>query len=260
AAKGDWGISKQEYYRDNLQATETLLEAAKQSQIKKWFFYSTVSVLGPSKIPLAEESPRRPINAYGASKTECEELFEQYFAQEPGVNIVIVRPSVVFGPGNPWNTNIFRLIDTIYRRRFIMIGNGEDVKTTSYIENLIEAHMFLMHRQMNNNQSGVEIFHYVDEPQEKTHEIIEAIYQNLDRKYSRLRLPLWFASPIARISDVLASILNIDFPITSARIEKFCTPTNFSSQAIRKLGFVQKVSNDQAIKETIDSYIREHSV
>jgi GlcNAc-P-P-Und epimerase len=53
--------------------------------------------------------------------------------------ILVIRPSVVFGPRNPPNTNVYRLIDAIHRGRFVMIGGGAEIKTTSYIDNLIAA-------------------------------------------------------------------------------------------------------------------------
>src|SRR3546814_4665400 len=62
AAKGDWGISADEYQRDNLEATERLLEAGRAASVSNWFFYSTVSVLGPSKEPLPETADTRPSN------------------------------------------------------------------------------------------------------------------------------------------------------------------------------------------------------
>lgn len=62
------------------------------------------------------------------------------------------------------------------------------------------------------------------------------------------------ARPAALISDVLAEVTGIDFPITAARIEKFCTPTLFDGSAIRDLGFEQPVSNAEALRKTVRWY------
>ena len=255
AAKGDWGISEAEYYRDNLEATRALIAAAREADIRRWIFYSTVSTLGPSDVPLAEDAPRRPANPYGASKAACEELYEEYVDQTDGVQVTIIRPSVVFGPGNPWNTNIFRLIDAIYRKRFLMIGKGDQVKTTSYIDNLLDAHMFLMERQISQESSGTDIYHYVDAPGDATATLIGRIYDCLHMKPGNHRLPLPVAAPLAVIGDVAAAVTGIDMPITRARVRKFCTATNFSAQAIRDLGFKQSIGNKEAIAYTVDWYL-----
>jgi nucleoside-diphosphate-sugar epimerase len=251
AAKGDWGISDDEYRQDNVGATEALLAAARRAGICNWIFYSTVSVLGPSEVALDERAPRRPANAYGASKAECEAMLERYASEDPEARVL------VFGPGNPWNTNIFRLIDAIHRGRFVMIGRGSEVKTTSYIDNLLDAHMFLMRRQQG-QPAGVEIYHYVDEPGETTETLVSRIYSHLATKPRRLRLPLALASPLALVGDAASSVFGVDLPITSARIRKFCTATHFSACTIRDRGYVQRVSNEEAIRATVQWYQDEH--
>lgn len=252
AAKGDWGISEEEYFRDNLEATEVLLEAGKKEGIRSWLFYSTVSVLGPSETPLPEDGEFSPIGPYGASKAEAERLFIAYADDHPGSEVLTIRPSVVYGPGNPDSTNIYRLVDAIYNRRFMMIGPGEAVKTTSYIDNLLAATTFLMDRM----QPGLQTFTYVDKPKLTTGQLVEDIYQMLGKKPPSTRIPLSIASPIAKASDVAAWLTGIDFPITAARIKKFNRSTNFRSETIRELGFDQPVDNKTALKETIDWHLR----
>ena len=257
AAKGDWGISEAEYYRDNLEATRALLGAAGQAQVGSWVFYSTVSVLGPSDVPLDETAPLAPLNPYGASKAECERLFDEYIEAWPGSSVAIIRPSVVFGPQNPWNTNIFRLIDAVFRGRFVMIGAGEALKTTSYIDNLIAAHMFIMARHFGEGGRGVDVYHYVDAPVWSTAKLVEHIRLRLGKSASGVGVPLWLSAPLALIADAAAAVLRVDLPITSARIRKFCTSTNFSADKLRAMGFVQPTSMEDALDRTINWYLRE---
>jgi nucleoside-diphosphate-sugar epimerase len=255
AAKGDWGISDAEYRRDNVAATETLLGCARRAGVRNWIFYSTVSVLGPSDVALDERAPRQPVNPYGSTKAECEALFERHVRDERGARVLFIRPSVVFGPGNPDNTNIHRLIDAIHRNRFVMIGRGREVKTTSYIDNLLDAHEFLMERDARLRPTGVEVFHYVDEPGEATADLVARIYALLGRQGPLLRLPLPLAAPLALAGDAMANLFRVDLPITSARVRKFCTATNFDARAIRAQGFVQRVGNEDALRQTVAWYL-----
>jgi nucleoside-diphosphate-sugar epimerase len=251
AAKGDWGISEEEYYRDNLEATRTVIEAGVEAGVKDWVFYSTVSTLGPHHQSVGEGASFSPINPYGASKAEAEKLFHQLAEEEPDARILIIRPSVVYGPGNPPGTNIYRLIDAIHNRRFAMVGPGEAIKSTSYIENLLEATLFLMERM----ECGVQTYIYVDEPALTTGTLVERIYRLLGKTPPSWHIPLSVASSIAAVSDVAADLTGIDFPITAARIEKFNRSTNFDASKIREKGFEQPVSNEEALRRTVEWHL-----
>lgn len=251
AAKGDWGISEEEYYRDNLEATRTVIEAGVEAGVKDWVFYSTVSTLGPHHESVGEDAYFNPINPYGASKAEAEKLFHQLADDDPEVRVLIIRPSVVYGPGNPPSTNIYRLVDAIYNGRFAMVGSGEAIKSTSYIENLLEATLFLMERM----DQGVQTYIYVDEPALTTAVLVERIYGLLGRTPPSWHIPLSVASSIAAVSDVAADLTGIDFPITAARIEKFNRSTNFDASKIREEGFEQPVSNEDALRKTVEWHL-----
>jgi nucleoside-diphosphate-sugar epimerase len=255
AARVDWGPSEEDYFRDNVDCTGALLDALGDS-VPMWVFTSTVSVYGPSRFPLAEPSPRRPINPYGRSKAKAEELFEGFASRQPEASIGILRPSVVFGPGNPPDTNIFRLVDSIWKRRFIMVGNGETPKATSYITNVVAATMFLANLLQQRNAAGLVRFNYVDEPLLNTGELVQMIRARMGRTGMQPRVPLGFARPTSRVMDVLADLTRKDLPITSARINKFCTPTAFDAGAIRKAGFRQPVAIEDAIDRTLEDYLR----
>jgi len=254
AAKGDWGISEDEYYRDNLEATRHVIEAGVEAGVKDWVFYSTVSTLGPHHEAVDEDADFNAINPYGASKADAEKLFHQLAEDNPEARILIIRPSVVYGPDNPPSTNIYRLVDAVYNRRFAMVGPGEAIKSTSYIENLLEATLFLMER-MERMERGVQTYNYVDEPALTTGTLVRRIYRLLGKSPPSWHIPLRVASPVATVSDWAADLTGIDFPITAARIEKFNRSTNFDASKIRKEGFEQPVSNEEALRKTVEWHL-----
>ena len=143
--------------------------------------------------------------------------------------MLIIRPSVVYGPGNPDSTNIYRLIDAIYNNRFAMVGPGEAIKSTSYIDNLLAATLFLMERM----ERGVQTYIYVDEPALSTGQLVKRIYQLLEKEPPSWHIPLERRLAHCERYRILAAVTGIDFPITAARIEKFNRSTNFDASAIR---------------------------
>jgi len=246
ASKHDWGISHEEYYRDNVEATDRLIRVLREKAVKRWFFYSSVS---------AEVIDSSPCTAYGDSKRDAEQLFHRLAADDPSANVTVLRPSVVFGPGNPRNTNVQRLIEAIHRRRFVMVGRGRVIKTTSYIENVIAATTFLFERM----EPGIATYTFVDEPKLTTAELVRSIYRLLAMRQPRIWIPLIAAATIGYVGDFAASLLRRDLPVTSARITKFCTPTDFDGSAIRNLGFLPPVEIPDALRLTVEWYLSRSS-
>ncbi len=251
AAKDDWGIDDETFFFENLEVTRRLIADARERDIHDWFFYSSVAAIGPGDEPRTEKSPLKPSGAYGASKKEAEALFRAYAEEEPELSCTIFRPSVVFGPGNFSYTNVYRLIEAIRTNRFLMVGDGQAIKTTSYIENLIEATMYLWERR----SPGVQTYIYVDEPVRTTEELVDDIYRLLGKTRPGICIPLSLAKAIAWVSDVAASVTGINFPITAARIEKFNTSTNFDASAIREAGFEQPVEIEEALRKTVNWHL-----
>jgi nucleoside-diphosphate-sugar epimerase len=127
------------------------------------------------------------------------------------------------------------------------VGPGNAIKSTSYIENLLEATLFLMERM----QRGVQTYIYIDEPALTTGTLVRRIYRLLGKSPPSWHIPLSVASPVATVSDWAADLTGIDFPITAARIEKFNRSTNFDASKIREEGFEQPISNKEALRKTV---------
>lgn len=252
AARADWGISAAGYWRDNVEATRALLREGIEADVEYWQFYSSVSAVGPGERPRGEEAELRPIDPYGRSKAEAERLFQRAASQDQEVSVDVLRPSVIFGPGNPPDTNLFRLTEALHRGRFLMVGNGRTVKSTSYIENIVAASLFLLERERG---PGVATFVYVDEPLMETRQIVKEICAVLGQSPPRVHVPEAVAVLFAKPLDLVARLSGKDLPITSARIAKFCRPTAFDASRIRAAGFRQPVDNETAIRRMVAWYL-----
>jgi nucleoside-diphosphate-sugar epimerase len=91
------------FRRANVEASVCLAEAAVAAGVRRFVFISSIGVFGDSSSrPLTEDDPPGPLEAYALSKYQAE-LALQAIAARSGLQLVIVRPPLVYGPGCPGN-------------------------------------------------------------------------------------------------------------------------------------------------------------
>jgi nucleoside-diphosphate-sugar epimerase len=102
---------------------------------------------------------------------------------------------------------------------------------------------------------GVEVFNYVDEPQMTTHDLVSLIARKAGRSKPKLSIPMGIAMPAARLMDMIGSAIGHDFTITSARIRKFNTSTQFSVEKLRSMGFKAPFTIEEGLERNIRWYM-----
>jgi nucleoside-diphosphate-sugar epimerase len=96
--------------RSMLQATETLCDAARSVPPQRIVHLSSMAVYGSATGTVTEaQAPVAPVSAYGQAKLDCEARLRRHV--DGGGDVVVLRPSCVFGPGSPqWSIRIARLL------------------------------------------------------------------------------------------------------------------------------------------------------
>lgn len=85
--------------RVNVKGTESILKAAKESEVKKVIYLSSSKVYGrPQDHPISEEDAVKPNTAYGRDKLKAERLCRR-FAEEEEMDVTVFRPTTMTGPG-----------------------------------------------------------------------------------------------------------------------------------------------------------------
>ncbi|RMF98060.1 MAG: NAD(P)-dependent oxidoreductase [Candidatus Schekmanbacteria bacterium] len=242
-----FGITEEEFYRVNVEGTKNILKAMDDCGVKKIFFYSSVAVYGDHRSPTNENVIPKPTSIYGKSKLEAEKKIEEWVEKGNKRGALILRPTVIFGPEN--RGNIYRLIRQIDRYLFIPVGEGNNIKSTAYVENIINATMFLIDRGF----EGVEIYSYADEPHLSFKEIVTIIYKYLGKSMPKLRLPVKAVLAGLKPVDSISSFFNIDLPFTAA-VEKMNKTTHHEAKKIRQIGFKQIFSLEEGLERTIRWY------
>jgi len=246
----DFGVTRQEFFKVNETGTKILLDCASKLRIKKLIFYSTVAVYGIQKEPTTENTPPKPDNDYGESKLAAEKVIQKWCDEDNSRCGVIIRPTVIFGPNN--YANVYNLIDKIYKKKFIFVGKGDNVKSVAYVENLVDATIFLIDKL----RPGIQVFNYSDEPQMTIAQTVDVITTNLPYGVPKIRLPLFLAVTLGGIFDLLAKLTGRNLPITAVRMKKFATATHHRSDKIRKLGFKQKIEIGEGFRRMVDWYLK----
>jgi nucleoside-diphosphate-sugar epimerase len=128
----------QEFRKVNLKGTERLARQAAQAGVKRFVFMSTIGVNGDNsgEKPYTENDIPHPHNPYSVSKYEAEFVLRQ-ISIETGMEVVIIRAPLVYGPGNPGNfLSLLRIASKSMHLPLACISNK---RSLIYVENLVDA-------------------------------------------------------------------------------------------------------------------------
>ncbi|MCB5224224.1 MAG: NAD-dependent epimerase/dehydratase family protein [Candidatus Cloacimonadaceae bacterium] len=249
AAKHDFGIKRGEYFDHNKYGTRTLLDFAEKTGINKLIYLSTVAVFGHPEGPADENAPYAADHPYGESKLAGEELCIRWQEKDPARQLIVLRPTVIYGPNN--FANMYKLMDTMHRRPIAMVGQGNHKKSVVSLDTMADMIMF----SLSLLEPGFQHFNCVDEPYLSLHELMELIASQPGFRMPHLRIPASVAVGIGKVFDIPASLLGLDLPVNSDRMRKFSTATDFRAPKIREAGFVQKKSIADSIAEMCAWYL-----
>ncbi len=135
-----WGDNFSVYLKNNIEATQKLLEAAKNLNLKKFIYASSSSVYGNSPdLPMSETSPLYPFSPYGVTKLAAENLCLLY-CKNYGVPSISLRFFTVYGPGQRPDMAFHKFFKAIVKGKQISVyGNGNQTRDFTYIDDVIDA-------------------------------------------------------------------------------------------------------------------------
>ncbi len=151
------------YYRNNVTATQVLLDAMRANGITRFIFSSTAAIFGnPVHVPIGESHPKAPINPYGRSKWMIEQMLEDY-DRAYGLKSVCLRyfnaagadPDGALGECHDPETHLIPLLLQVASgRRAHITVNGEDYPTHDgtcvrdyiHVADLCSAHLLALDR------------------------------------------------------------------------------------------------------------------
>lgn len=234
------------YHDVNVQGTSNLCDAAEAAGIERIIFASSVAVYGFAPVGTDERGEIAPFNDYGRTKAEGEDVLRAWQARDSSRrSLTIIRPTVVFGPGN--RGNVYNLFKHLAQRRFVMIGDGRNCKSLAYIDNVADFFLHFL-----DAPPGVRTYNYIDGPEMNMNELVSLVRGKLFNSNNvGIRVPKSVGYLIGAMADLVASTTGRNLPISSQRVLKFVSSTAFASCHKEEHGFVPPVDLRQGIEETL---------
>lgn len=230
------------YYQVNVEGASHVCKVASELAVKQIIFTSSVAVYGFVKQETGEEGGYSPFNHYGKSKLEAEYVYEAWHRACGGNKLTIIRPTVVFGEGN--RGNVYNLFRQIASGRFLMIGDGNNMKSMAYVENIAAR---LEHAL--DQQDEYQVSNYVDKPDLTMNQLIGVVATSLGRQKKIIHIPYLLGLCGAAVFDFVSKVSRRQFPISRIRVKKFCARTQFKSNV--QQDFVAPVEINLAIEKTV---------
>lgn len=142
-----WGPAFEGYIRNNVLATQRLLEAARGSSVRKLIYASSSSVYGDADtLPTPETALPRPLSPYGVTKLTGEHLCLLYRRQFQ-VPVVILRYFTAYGPRQRPDMAFRIFIESLLMGQTIDIyGDGEVSRDFTYVDDVIAANLLAAER------------------------------------------------------------------------------------------------------------------
>lgn len=231
----------QEYRKVNVDGTLSLANQAIAAGVKRFVFISSVKVNGESSAyghPFTDRDKPRPVDAYGISKMEAEIALME-LASRSSMDVVIIRPPLVYGPGVKANFRaMIKLLSLGIPLPFGSINSNK--RSFVSIDNLVDLTLkCLTHPNAKNK-----VFLVSDGNDLSTTELLRHISTFLNKKIFLVPIPVsiltWLFNFIGRkeIGEKLLNSLQVDIETTR-----------------RTLDWSPPVTVEEGLKKTIQEFI-----
>lgn len=172
------------FHAANVDGALRVAEAAWRHGVRRFVFVSSIKALAESSTrhPLGEDEPPMPVDAYGRSKLAAEQALARY-GQETGLDVVIVRPPLVYGPHV--RANFLRLMDGVWNGVPLPLASLNARRSLVYVENLADA---LLHCATDPRAAN-QCFHVADAVAPTVPELARSLGRHLNKPARLLPVP-----------------------------------------------------------------------
>jgi nucleoside-diphosphate-sugar epimerase len=246
----------EEYYAVNVTGTENVCRAVLAAKARRLVHVSTWAVYGMGLgRPLEESMPLRPSSdVYAVTKAKADELVQRQI-RENNLPAVIVRPGIMFGPGD--RVNFARMADRLTAGKGIIIGRGNNAVVFVYVADVVEGLLLAAESE----RAVGEIFNLSNDQALTQKEWWEAIAEEIGAKPPRLHVPYTALYALAYLAEqtVSANHPKRQPLVTRFGVQLFGSDNRVSiKKAQAVLGYSPKVSIREGLHFAAAWYRQEH--
>ena len=180
---------------------------------------------------------------------ESENLFIDWYNVDTKINkLTILRPSVIYGENN--FANMYNLLNQLNKKIPVTVGNGNYIKSMIAVENIVDITLFCL-----NKLKGLQIYNCTDKPYPKLKEVINYICDIQGFSKPKIIIPKWFAYFIGLLFECSSFLIKKDLGVTRERIYKFTMPTDYRSEKLAEVGYIQKYSLKDRVQNMAKWYL-----
>lgn len=222
----------------NVAGTERLAQMAVSAGVRRLVYVSSIKVNGEytQKSPFTESDTPKLEDAYGRSKWEAEQVLQKLSTQT-SLEVVIVRPPLVYGPGV--GGNFLRMMDWINRGFPLPLGSIHNSRSLIYLGNLVDV----LVNCVTQPRAAGKIFLVSDGEDVSTPDLVRRLARAMGRRPHLIPFP---PSLLRRVGLFAGKSAEIERLLGSLRID--------SSKIIRELQWAPPFSMDQGLRETAHWY------
>ncbi|OFW08536.1 MAG: hypothetical protein A3H96_15215 [Acidobacteria bacterium RIFCSPLOWO2_02_FULL_67_36] len=242
------GVREDVYRAVNAGAVRTVIEAAARGGARRVVHCSTVGVHGDVEHPpAAEDAPLAPGDVYQRTKLEGERAARDA-SKAKGIEVVIARPTGIYGPGD---RRLLKLFRGVARRRFVILGDGRIFYHLTYIDDLAEGFRLCA------TVPGAAGRTYILAGGEVTtlNELTAIVAEEAHVPPPRLHLPVWPVWIAGAACEALCAPLGLEPPLYRRRVDFFTKSRAFDiTRARQELGYAPQVGLREGIRRTLAWY------
>lgn len=239
---------EEEFVAINQEGVRHLIDAAVEAGVPRLIHCSTGGVLGHIKNPPGTEtSPYNPGDIYQVTKLEGEKIALEAF-RSGKLSGVVIRPAMIYGPGDARTLKIFRMIA---RKRFFYVGDGSTHVHWIDARDLARSfHLAMMHTERN-----AEIYQICGRRPAPLREFCEIVAKALGVPPPWLKVPVKPMQNLGTLCEWVCKPFGIEPPLYRRRVDFYTKRRWFSCEkAEKELGFSAAQSLEDEVADIVQDY------
>ncbi len=238
-------------YRDSNVALVGRLLGAMRGRASRFVLVSSVGVYGfPSALPVSERNVFAPTTLYSQTKVDAERLVRK-LAEDYEMEFTIVRPTIIYGPGDDWGM-LNKMVAMMRAGTYRIVGDGSNKLHHTFVGDVVDAILLSCHHPAARNEDFI-----IAGPEPTTlRELSLLVATTIGSRLPDLHIPMSVARVAATLIDVAAyrglAWTTTEPPVNHEKLDVMTRSIWFdTSKASTRMGFVARTPYREGIWQTL---------